>query len=1397
MDALIDISKLISVWLAELGPDASEWSGQASSAMKAIRESAEKRDPFELWDAIDAEIGKSSFPGLLSQLIKFRSAYQEHLAASILGEVTNSLTKSKSAAWQTWAAFVARSVSLFRFWLTERLCAAPIQFEEEAEELARKIRKVAPLLAQDRWPEVRSAIEGLAGLEFLEPRVRGELLTTIAEIDNYYYQKTERALKELQGASKLAGDTPRILSCFGDYWAGQSELDQAEEYFRKAVEASRNHAMGYVGIADCREKKGETAVAEGWCQKAIEMAPGDSDGYSQWINLAGNPKRFGDAEGRLQDLVAKITAVHPPGGYTACLDAGEACKRNDKRQQAHEWYGRAAKIDPTRPDAFVQAGNYELELENWAEAKEYFEKAVAAAPEAYDGYHALGELYERQKQWAESLEAFRQARKKSPERASFIGARIGLILESQEKLREAEEFLAGVLSADKEIPVARDALEVLADTYYREKGDAEAAERIYSTILRILGGRYEADYHNRVGNLHYYFGRYNEAITEYEKAVAAQPDSPTFHRNLADACREMKWYDEAESELQTAFALDKDEKTHKKQLSLLFSEMGNDAYSNENYEQAIEWYGKATELSPEDAGLHFNLSLGWEKLQRAGKRTEEITNAINELKEADRLAPRDGYDEGVRRLERKRAVGEQFGEKALDRVNEVMPLAVEIAPDLFPLVEGAGGTLTAKLSQNLEQLRASIQERYGVRLPAVRFIGNAGDFSAGTYLIFLLNIPIATGEIALDKRFCGASTDRLAKLGISGKEAINPATAEPGVWVQEKDWKRAESAGLPLWDVMEYPVRHLEAIALENLPEFAGHDDLMNIAEKEIPDDAKVLKEKLEELTKLTAVCRGLLMERTPIRPFAEMYKSFAQLDGQGMSPGQIAEEVRALPDFRPRLLGNDSTYTHVTLSDRFESVIRGLVYRGGMHPVLAMLPEECQAALNATRAALKDIKRPALVVRNQEIRALVRQLLVLEFPGLPVLSRSELKEELLKGEMPKIDWEYSRDQFRPSVTTRQLIAALPEPSTPEESGNRVKIGVFTSAGAFAQFVDAGVQPIAGRFSEMQDGLFDELGSLVPDIRLQPDNSLAEDEFRFQINEEMLPRRTGLRAGEFLINEKVERLRRYRIEARAKENPTTGMEAAIVGDASAKDLCVSVGLTAWDCAGYLVLELSEAIRKHAARLQNKIATQFVLDNFREKFPYLTTAALERFGFDRIQEILRSLLREEISIRDLRSVLEGLLSIGSVTDADLTQFIVFRHGAENLCPVSGQRGFNELTTEEYVEGVRATLKRYITYKYAKGGRTLPVYLVDQGIEHRLARIPEQPLNEQESTQLIEAVRKQSPTAGLPRDSVLLTTSDVRKTLYTLLAGEIPRVSVLSYQELSPYLSIQTLQRISLN
>ena len=69
-----------------------------------------------------------------------------------------------------------------------------------------------------------------------------------------------------------------------------------------------------------------------------------------------------------------------------------------------------------------------------------------------------------------------------------------------------------------------------------------------------------------------------------------------------------------------------------------------------------------------------------------------------------------------------------------------------------------------------------------------------------------------------------------------------------------------------------------------------------------------------------------------------------------------------------------------------------------GSYSLLAMEPERCQAILTALRNGLASRGSvsvgTSLVVDDPDLRPLVRRLIELEFPSIPVLSRRELRRD-------------------------------------------------------------------------------------------------------------------------------------------------------------------------------------------------------------------------------------------------------------------------------------------------------------------------------------------------------------------------------------------------------------------
>jgi len=182
------------------------------------------------------------------------------------------------------------------------------------------------------------------------------------------------------------------------------------------------------------------------------------------------------------------------------------------------------------------------------------------------------------------------------------------------------------------------------------------------------------------------------------------------------------------------------------------------------------------------------------------------------------------------------------------------------------------------------------------------------------------------------------------------------------------------------------------------------------------------------------------------------------------------------------------------------------------------------------------------------------------------------------------------------------------------------------------------------------------------------------------------------------------------------------------------------------------------------------------------------------GPDFLIQVLRGLLAEEISVRDLSTILEAVLELRATTDVDMSRYIVFSPPTGGVFPYSTRTRVCDLLPADYIEFIRARLRRYISHKYTRGGSTLVVYLMDRHCETLLAKPDE--LDVAAEAAILNAVREELDSwPPMAQSPVILTTTHIRRRLRKLVSLEFPQLAVLSYQELEPDMNIQPIARIT--
>lgn len=309
----------------------------------------------------------------------------------------------------------------------------------------------------------------------------------------------------------------------------------------------------------------------------------------------------------------------------------------------------------------------------------------------------------------------------------------------------------------------------------------------------------------------------------------------------------------------------------------------------------------------------------------------------------------------------------------------------------------------------------------------------------------------------------------------------------------------------------------------------------------------------------------------------------------------------------------------------------------------------------------------------------------------------------------------------------------------------------------------------------MRQALYSDLGVRFPGVHVRTDSPILEkDEYSIHLNEVPIVRGKVLE-GYYLTNETEENLRRYNMPFASYKN-SLGLPSIWV-EVKYKELLEKAGIKFWNPLEVMILHLSYFFRHYANEFVGIQEVKSMIEFMEKSFPDLVKEVTRLIPLQKMTDIFKRLIQEQVSIKDLRTIMEAL-SEWAQTEKD---------------------------TVLLTEYVRSSLKRYISYKYSQGQSVLSVYILDPEIEDMVRGAIKQTSAgsylalDPDSVQLIlQGVRNTvapPPPGGQP--PVILTAIDVRRFVRKLIEMEFTDISVVSYQEIIPEIRIQPLGRIQIS
>ncbi|MCH9612299.1 MAG: Invasion protein InvA [Chlamydiia bacterium] len=316
---------------------------------------------------------------------------------------------------------------------------------------------------------------------------------------------------------------------------------------------------------------------------------------------------------------------------------------------------------------------------------------------------------------------------------------------------------------------------------------------------------------------------------------------------------------------------------------------------------------------------------------------------------------------------------------------------------------------------------------------------------------------------------------------------------------------------------------------------------------------------------------------------------------------------------------------------------------------------------------------------------------------------------------------------------------------------------------------------IEEKIPKMRYTMYQDLGIRFPGVHVRTQSAnLEHEEYIISLNEVPLIRGKVL-SDCVLTNELEENLRRYNIPSITSKNINN--QPSIWVNNKYRDILDKAKIKYWEPLDVMILHLSYFYRQYAGEFIGIQEVRGILEFIEKSFPDLVKEVTRLVPLQRLTEIFKRLVQEQISIRDLRTILEAL-SEWAQTEKD---------------------------TIMLTEYIRSSLKRYISYKYSLGQSVLSVYIIDPEVEDLFRGAIKQTsagsylaLDPDSSQLILHSLRNTiTPTPPGGQPPVLITSSDVRRFVRKFVEGEFPELPVISFQEVVPEIRIQPLGRIQIS
>jgi flagellar biosynthesis protein FlhA len=298
------------------------------------------------------------------------------------------------------------------------------------------------------------------------------------------------------------------------------------------------------------------------------------------------------------------------------------------------------------------------------------------------------------------------------------------------------------------------------------------------------------------------------------------------------------------------------------------------------------------------------------------------------------------------------------------------------------------------------------------------------------------------------------------------------------------------------------------------------------------------------------------------------------------------------------------------------------------------------------------------------------------------------------------------------------------------------------------------------RITGVRQSVAGEIGIVLPKVRIRDNMQLDENQYRIKIAnnavaegrvrpDKLLAIDSGMTTG--------------KLPGESTRDPAFNQPAVWI-DAGLRDRAQMLGYTPVEPPAVLATHLQEVVRRHADELLTRDATKHLVDELKKTSPAVVDELIPGvMKLSEVQQVLQVLLREQVPIRQLGTILETLGDYATRTKDPvwLTEYVRHRL-ARSICT-----RFRDAEGRLFVVTLEPALEDRIAAGLEHNERGLFVRMSPPAVNKTCELIAEQ----------VEKLTRQG------RAPIVLVSPQIRPGLKLLASANLPRLVVLSYNEIT--------------